>query len=101
MAAGLVELATADSTRYVALAGVLALMIGAMLLVARLIRLGFLANFLSRSMLIGFLGGIGIRIICDQVGAVFGVSEKRGLDLFGVTFDNGLAKAIDLSLIHI
>ena len=55
LAAGLAGLAAAGSPQYVALAGLAALLAGAMLLLARLARLGFLANFLSRTVLIGCL----------------------------------------------
>ena len=43
-------------------------MAAAFLIVARLIRLGFLADFLSRTVLIGFLTGVGIQVACGQVG---------------------------------
>ena len=60
MAAGLVGLAATASPPYVALAGLLALITAAPLLIARLIGLGFLADFLSHTVLIGFLTGVGI-----------------------------------------
>jgi MFS superfamily sulfate permease-like transporter len=43
------------------------------LIVARLVRLGFLADFLSRSVLIGFLTGVGIQVAMGQVAGMFGV----------------------------
>ena len=46
---------------------------GAFLLLARIIRLGFLADFLSRSVLIGFLTGVGIQVAIGQVAGMFGV----------------------------
>jgi len=49
MAAGLTGLAAPGSPRYLALAGVVALLAGGLLLLARLVRLGFLADFLSRT----------------------------------------------------
>src|SRR2546427_8689180 len=55
LAAGLAGLATQGSAQYVALAGVLAIMAAAFLIIARLIRLAFLANFLAKSVLLGFL----------------------------------------------
>ena len=94
MAAGLVELAQPGTDDYVALAGVLALMAAAFLLLARLIRLGFLANFLSRSVLIGFLTGVGIQVACGQVGGLLGIPEGKGLTIDGQLFDNTLAKLI-------
>jgi sulfate permease, SulP family len=48
--------------RYLALIGAAALLTAAMLLLARLLRLGFLADFLSRTVLVGFLTGVGIQV---------------------------------------
>lgn len=75
MAAGLAGMAAAGSSQYVALAGLLALLAGAMLLLARLARLGFLADFLSRTVLIGFLTGVGIQVACGQVAGMLGVTK--------------------------
>jgi MFS superfamily sulfate permease-like transporter len=73
MAAGLTGLAAAGSPRYVALAGLVALLAGALLLLARLIRLGFLADFLSRTVLIGFLTGVGVQVAAGQLAEMLGV----------------------------
>ena len=54
------------------------LMCGAVLILARLLKLGFIANFLSRSVLIGFLTGVGIQVAMGQVGAMFGVPGQSG-----------------------
>ena len=40
---------------------------------ARLVRLGFLADFLSRTVLVGFLTGVGIQVAAGQVGGMLGV----------------------------
>jgi len=74
LAAGLVGLAAPGSSEYVALAGVLAIFAALFLIVARFLRLGFLANFLSRSVLIGFLTGVGIQVALGQVGGMLGVT---------------------------
>jgi len=50
-------------------------MAGASLLLARILRLGFLANFLSRTVLIGFLSGVGIRVACGQLAGMFGYAS--------------------------
>jgi MFS superfamily sulfate permease-like transporter len=60
----------------VRLAGTAALLAGAMLLLARVIRLGFLANFLSRTVLVGFLTGVGIQVAAGQLGEMLGVSAS-------------------------
>ncbi len=73
MAAGLVGLATTGSPEYVAYAGILALMAAAFLILARLIKLGFLADFLSRTVLIGFLTGVGIQVAIGQISGMLGI----------------------------
>ena len=79
LAAGLTGLGlVAGSSEYVAMAGLAALLVGIVLLAARLLRLGFLANFLSRSVLIGFLTGVGIQVAMGQLHGVLGVSEGSG-----------------------
>lgn len=77
LAAGLVGVAAVGSTRYVQLAGLAALMAGALLLLARVTRLGFLADFLSRTVLVGFLTGVGIEVALGQLPDMLGV-PKRG-----------------------
>ena len=74
LAAGLTGLAAAGSPRYVRLAGLAALLTGALLILARLVRLGFLANFLSRTVLVGFLTGVGIQVAVSQLPGMFGVT---------------------------
>jgi SulP family sulfate permease len=79
LATGLVALgATTGSPGYVELASLAALMCAALLVVARVLRLGFIANFLSRSVLVGFLTGVGIQVALGQIGGMFGVSEQSG-----------------------
>ena len=73
LAAALAGMAVAGSERYVRLAGLAALLAGAMLLVARLARLGFLANFLSRTVLVGFLTGVGIQVAVGQLPDMLGI----------------------------
>jgi sulfate permease, SulP family len=73
LAAGLSGLAVAGSERYVRLAGLAALLAGGLLLAARLARLGFLANFLSRTVLVGFLTGVGIQVAAGQLPDMLGV----------------------------
>ena len=76
LAAGLVGLATPNTSEYVALASALAIFAALFLIVARFLRLGFLANFLSRSVLIGFLTGVGIQVAMGQVGGMLGVTTS-------------------------
>ena len=74
LAAALGGLAAAGSPAYVRLAGLAALLAGGMLLAARLARLGFLANFLSRTVLVGFLAGVGIQVAAGQLPDMLGIT---------------------------
>jgi high affinity sulfate transporter 1 len=78
MASGLAALAVTGSDQYVALAGAVALIAAALLLVARLARLGFIADFLSRTVLIGFLTGVGVQVAAGQVAGMLGVEAGSG-----------------------
>jgi len=74
LAAALAGMAVAGSPAYVRLAGLAALLTAGMLLAARLARLAFLANFLSRTVLVGFLTGVGIQVAAGQLPDMLGVS---------------------------
>ena len=76
LAAGLVGLAPPGSPAYVSLAGLAALMTAVWLLLARSIGLAFLADFLSRSVLIGFLTGVGVQVAASQLPAMLGVTAN-------------------------
>jgi len=76
LTAGVTGMAAAGSARYVQLAGLAALLTGVMLLAAWVIRLGFLANFLSRTVLIGFLTGVGVQVACGQLPDMLGVHAE-------------------------
>lgn len=78
MAAGLIGTASTGSPQYVALAGMTALLAGGFLLLARLLRLGFLADFLSRTVLVGFLTGVGIQVASGQLAGMLGISKGSG-----------------------
>jgi high affinity sulfate transporter 1 len=79
MFAALVTMAKPASKEYVALAGVVALLAAGYLLVARLLRLGFLADFLSRTALIGFLSGVGIQVALTQLPGMLGIHASGSL----------------------
>ena len=65
------------SSRWLALASVTALLSGGLLLIARVARLGFLADFISRTVLVGFLTGVGVQVAAGQVGGMLGVPEPK------------------------
>ena len=62
-----------DSSQWLALAELSALVAAALLLLARLARLGFLADFISRTVLVGFLTGVGIQVAMGQLAGMLGV----------------------------
>jgi high affinity sulfate transporter 1 len=67
---------------YIAMAGLVGLVAGTLLLAASVLRLGFLADFLSRTVLVGFLSGVGIQVACGQLHGMLGV-KKGGHGLIG------------------
>jgi len=73
VSSSLSTMATPASERYVALVGMLAALTAAMLLVARVFKLGFLADFLSRTVLVGFLAGVGLQVGVAMLGTMVGV----------------------------
>jgi len=74
MAAGLAGLASTASPEYVAYAGVLAIMAAVFLILARIAHLGFIADFLSRTVLIGFLTGVGVQVAIGEISGMLGFS---------------------------
>jgi MFS superfamily sulfate permease-like transporter len=72
-AGGALDLAPAASGRYVALAGATALLTAGFLLLARLLKLGFIADFLSQTVLTGFLTGVGFQVGIAVLGEMLGI----------------------------
>ena len=66
------------SPHWVALGSLIALVSGGLLVLARLLRLGFLGDFLSASVLIGFLTGVGIQVGVGQLPEMLGISKGSG-----------------------
>src|SRR6516225_3567418 len=66
------------SAEWLALAQVLALLAAGLLLLARVLRLGFLADFLSRTVLTGFLTGVGIQVAVGQLPDMMGLPPVQG-----------------------
>lgn len=67
-----------DPASLVAASATLTLMVGAMLIVASILRLGFVANFISEPVLIGFKAGIGVVIVLDQIPKILGIHFAKG-----------------------
>lgn len=72
-AGGASSMAAPATARYVALAGTVALLTAVILLLAKLLKLGFIADFLSRTVLVGFLAGVGLQVGISVLGEMLGV----------------------------
>ncbi|HHK1976021.1 TPA: SulP family inorganic anion transporter [Pseudomonas aeruginosa] len=72
VAAAITPLAAGDPQRLVDLSMIVAIMVGLFSIVAGLARAGFIANFLSRPILVGYLNGIGLSLLVGQLGKLFG-----------------------------
>ena len=67
-------LADGNALRYAELAAMLALITGGLYLVARLVRLGWIADYFSRPVLVGYIHGVAIVLIIGQLGKLLGIS---------------------------
>jgi len=74
LAGRLSTMAAPSSAEYIALAGTTALLTAGLLLLARIFRLGFLADFLSRTVLVGFLAGVGLQVGIAMLGDMTGLA---------------------------
>ncbi|QFY44052.1 SulP family inorganic anion transporter [Candidatus Methylospira mobilis] len=70
---GLSGMAAQADGKYMALVGMVALLTAALLLLARIFKLGFFADFLSRTVLVGFLTGVGLQIGIAMLGEMSGI----------------------------
>jgi MFS superfamily sulfate permease-like transporter len=77
-ASGLALLAVAGTPDYAALASLLAVMVGIVLIAAASLRAGWIADLLSMPVTIGFLAGIGVHVIIGQLPSVLGVPDIAG-----------------------
>jgi MFS superfamily sulfate permease-like transporter len=64
-----------DTSQWLAYASLAALITGGLLVIARVARLGFLADFISRTVLVGFLTGVGIQVALGQLAGMLGVAS--------------------------
>lgn len=67
-----------DSTEWLAWAGLIAIVTGIFLALARLLRLGFLGDFLSTAVLVGFLAGTGLSVLTGQIPGLLGIEGSEG-----------------------
>lgn len=78
LAGALGSMAAPGGAHYVSLAAATAFLVGCMLVLARIFRLGFLADFLSRTVLVGFLTGVGVQVAITMLPDMTGVAVSAG-----------------------
>lgn len=90
----LAPIVVGDPARYAALAAATAILVGAICLLGGIARLGFLANLLSRPVLIGYMAGIAVVMIVSQLGKTTGV-EVQGYEFVDQirSFATGISEA--------
>jgi MFS superfamily sulfate permease-like transporter len=77
-AVGIAHLAPMDSPRYIDLVGILAVMVGVIVILVGLLRLGWIADFLSAPIITGFLAGVAVIIVVHQLPDLLGLSSVSG-----------------------
>jgi SulP family sulfate permease len=99
------HMAVAGSARYIALVSMVALLTAAFLLVARIFKLGFLADFLSRTVLAGFLTGVGFQVGIAMLSDMSGLAVSSRSSLVraweimqGLSHSNGPTLALSASV---
>lgn len=78
VAAAVAPLAAGNADLYLSLSVMLALLAGLILLAGSFFRLGGLADFLSKPILVGFMNGVALSILLDQLGKIFGFPIAAG-----------------------
>lgn len=78
VAASIAPLAGGDQDRYLSYSVTLALLAGVLSVAGRFLRLGGLADFLSKPILVGFLNGVSLSILLGQAGKILGFSVESG-----------------------
>ena len=93
-AAAVAPLAAGDPGRYAGLAAALAVVVGVLCLVAFVARLGFVADLLSRPILVGYMAGVAVTMIAGQLGKLTGVRvEGDGIPAELASFARHIAGA--------
>ena len=77
-AASVAPFAGGDQTQFIALTTALAVVTGMLGLLAGLLRLGFIASFISEPVLKGFIVGLALTIVIGQVPKLFGIPKSDG-----------------------
>ena len=85
-AAGVSALALTGSPHYVELVGILAVMVGLMVMLVAILRLGWIAEFLSTPIVTGFLSGVAVIIIAHQLPEFLGLPPTTGSNQHRVVY---------------
>ena len=88
-AVGVAHLAPAGSPQYVDLVGILAVVVGVFVGLVWLLRLGWIAEFLSAPIIAGFLAGIAVIIVVHQIPDLFGLAGASGSTVHRLAFTVG------------
>ena len=89
VAAGAVAVAAVGTAQYVGAVLVLGLMVGALLILMALLKLGFLANLVSRPVLVGFFAGVGLQLMLINAPKLLGIEfEGSPIDAVAALFAN-------------
>ena len=78
-AAAVAPLAAGDPVRYAALAAMTAILVGVLSILAGVVRLGFITDFLSKPILVGYIFGVMLIVIGSQLGKMFGISLESDM----------------------
>lgn len=82
LAQGISPLATQGTATYMSYVVLLSYFVGVLLLLFRLLQLGFVAKFLSKTVLVGFLTGVGVQVALEQLSGMLGITSLQTNALF-------------------
>jgi high affinity sulfate transporter 1 len=107
IASGAILVAQTGTAHYASAVGVLALLSAGFLLLVAVFRLGFLADLISKPVLIGFLGGVGIQLMITRLPSLIGVNGSGTMWNYlqstfeGLTHINGMTLTVSVLVIGI
>lgn len=81
-----IPLAQGDATKAIALVAVLSVFIGIFAIISVFARVGYLAEFLSRPILLGYMAGLALVVIATQLPSVFGIPASNNTNILGSLF---------------
>jgi sulfate permease, SulP family len=77
VATSVAPIAGQDAEKFATLAALLAVLVAAVYAVGRLVRIGWIADYFSRSVLVGYIHGVAVVLIINQIGKLFGLSLDK------------------------